>query len=295
MAGALRAWIRLVRPKFMLASVVAVSAGLALQWWQAGAVDAGHAALTMAGVLALHASVDMLNDYHDHRRGIDARTRKTGMSGGTGVLPEGLLEPEQVRRAGLALLAAGAAAGAYFVYVQGWPVAALLAFAVVSVYMYSGRIVDSGLAEVFVAAKGVAIVAGTYLIQSGALGLEAALAGAVAGILSALVLFVTSFPDHDADKAGGRKTVVVAVGRARAAPLFWVFPPAAYAALITGVASGALPVTALAALIAAPLAVRAGLSLRRGYSGDCIEAMSRTAWFSRTAGILMVAGIVLGP
>ena len=279
----------------MLASVVAVAAGLALQWWQGGEVHAVHAALTLAGVLALHASVDMLNDYHDHRRGIDARTRKTGMSGGTGVLPEGLLEPREVRRAGLVMLAAGAAAGAYFVYLHGWPVAALLAFAVVSVYMYSGRIVDSGLAEVFVAAKGTAIVAGTYLIQSGAAGPEAALAGACAGALSALVLFVTSFPDHDADKAGGRRTLVVALGRARAAPLFWAFPPAAYAALLAGAASGALPVTALAALAAAPLAVRAGLSLRRGHSGDCIEAMSRTAQFSRTAGILMVAGIALAP
>lgn len=293
MAGAPRAWARLVRPRFMLASVVAVSAGLALHWWQGGSIDAGHAALTMAGVLALHASVDMLNDYHDYRRGIDTRTRKTGMSGGTGVLPEGLLEPESVRRAGLALLAAGASAGAYFVYVHGWPVAALLAFAVVSVYMYSGRIVDSGLAEVFVAAKGTAIVAGAYLIQSGTLGPGAGLAGASVGILSALVLFVTSFPDHDADKAGGRKTLVVAMGRARAAPLFWVFPAASCAAVIGGAASGALPAFALASLAAAPLAAWAGLALRRARS-DYMEAMSRTAWFARTAGILLVAGIALG-
>ena len=292
--GALRAWARLARPKFMLASVVAVCTGLALQWWQSGTLEAGHAALTMAGVLALHASVDMLNDYHDYRRGIDSRTRRTGMSGGTGVLPEGLLEPEKVRRAGLALLAAGASAGAYFVYLQGWPVAALLAFAVVSVYMYSGRIVDTGLAEVFVAAKGAAVVAGTYLIQSGGLGAEAAFAGAAAGCLSALVLFVTSFPDHDADKAGGRRTLVTLLGRRRAAPLFWVFAAAAYASVAAGALSGALPPSALLALAALPLAARAGLSLRRGHSGDCIEAMSRTVWSSRAAGALAAAGIALG-
>lgn len=279
----------------MLASVVAVCTGLALQWWQSGSLDAGHAALTMAGVLALHASVDMLNDYHDHRRGIDAKTRRTGMSGGTGVLPEGLLEPRQVRRAGLALLAAGAAAGAYFVYVQGWPVAALLAFAVVSVYLYSGRIVDSGLAEVFVAAKGAAIVAGTYLIQSGSLGPEAAFAGAAAGCLSALVLFVTSFPDSEADGAGGRRTVVVRLGGARAAPLFWVFVAAAYCAVAAGAASGALPASALISLAAAPLAARAGAALRREHSGDCVGAMSKTILFSRAAGALTAAGIAAAP
>ena len=293
--GALRAWARLARPKFMLASVVAVCSGLALQWWQSGSLDAGHAALTMAGVLALHASVDMLNDYHDYRRGIDSKTRKTGMSGGTGVLPEGLLEPRQVRRAGLALLAAGAAAGAYFVYLQGWPVAALLAFAVVSVYMYSGRIVDSGLAEVFVAAKGAAIVAGTYLIQSGGLGPEAVFAGAAAGCLSALVLFVTSFPDHDADKSGGRKTLVVRLGRERAPRLFWAFAGAAYCALAAGAAAGALPYSALLPLAAAPLAARAWSALRGGRPGGYVGAMSRTILFARAAGALAVAGIAVGP
>ena len=97
------AWLRAVRARFLLASVVAVSAGLAVAAWRGIEIDAGAAALTMAGVLALHASVDLLNDYSDHKRGIDARARRTPMSGGTGVIADGLLPARSVRRAGMAI------------------------------------------------------------------------------------------------------------------------------------------------------------------------------------------------
>ena len=73
-------WLRAIRIRFLLASVIAVSLGLAVTWWHSGTIDIFQAALTMAGVIALHASVDLLNDYWDFKRGIDTRTKRTGMS-----------------------------------------------------------------------------------------------------------------------------------------------------------------------------------------------------------------------
>jgi len=83
----LSVWFRVIRVRFLLASVIAVSVGLSLNWWQSSSVSWLDAALTFAGVMALHASVDLLNDFWDFKRGIDARTTRTKMSGGTGVLP----------------------------------------------------------------------------------------------------------------------------------------------------------------------------------------------------------------
>ena len=313
----LAVWLRAVRIRFLLASVVAVSAGLAVSAWRGAHVDAASASLTMAGVLALHASVDLLNDYSDHKRGIDARARRTPMSGGTGVISDGLLTAAQVRRAGVILLIAGCAAGAYFAALHGWVVAALLGFAAASVWLYSTRIVDSGLAEVFVAAKGAAIVAGAAYIQEAALSAEAAFAGAAVGALSSTVLFVASFPDHEADAAGGRRTLVAAAGGPkRAARLFWAFPSAALSIVAAGAALGALPAWSLAALAAAPLAAVAGARLgasvgpaggggggegsagRGGMPGGIadwdglIGAMSAALLFSRAAGALIVAGLL---
>jgi len=85
------AWIRVIRIRFLLASVISVSVGLAITWWYTNNITIVDAILTMCGVLALHASVDLLNDYRDFKRGIDTKTHRTKMSGGSGVLLEGLV------------------------------------------------------------------------------------------------------------------------------------------------------------------------------------------------------------
>lgn len=290
------AWLRVMRIRFMLASVISASAGLALAWQQGIAIDPLDAALTFLGVAALHASVDLLNDFWDFKRGIDTNTKRTAMSGGTGVLPDGLLSPSAVYRAGIASLIAGAAIGGYFVYTDGIVIAAILGFAILSIYFYSTKIVDSGLGEIFVAVKGALITIGAYYIQTGSITPESITAGAAIGTLSSLVLFVVSFPDYAADKAKGRKTLVIALGRSRAAGAFWLFPATSYAAILYGAASGLLPATVLISIVAMPLAMKAGLALKRDHSaeGRMMSFMSTTLAFSRVAGALLVAGILAG-
>ncbi len=168
----LSVWFRVIRVRFLLASVIAVSVGLALNWWQNSSLDVFDAVLTFAGVMALHASVDLLNDFWDFKRGIDTKTTRTKMSGGTGVLPEGLLKPSSVYRAGIAFLIIGTIVGGYFVITDGITIAIILGFAILSIYFYSTKIVDSGLGEFFVAVKGSMIVIGTFFIQSGQISIE---------------------------------------------------------------------------------------------------------------------------
>ncbi|RNJ76463.1 MAG: prenyltransferase [Nitrosopumilus sp. D6] len=290
----LSAWLRVIRVRFLLASVVAVSTGLAVAWRYQQEVDPLDAVLTFAGVLALHASVDMLNDFWDYKRGIDTSTRRTKMSGGTGVLPEGLLEPSAVYRAGVISLIIGASIGVYFALTGGIVIAIILTFAILSVYFYSTRIVDSGLGETFVAIKGALIVIAACLIQTGEIIAGSIPAGIVIGVLSALVLFVASFPDHDADKSKGRKTLVIMTGKRLASRLFWVFPTFACLALIAGVILGLLPYLSLFTLLAAPLAVRTGLNLQKNYdSEDMLPCMSGALLYGRITGVLLAGTILL--
>src|SRR5574338_1437307 len=110
-------WFRVIRIKFLLASVIAVSLGLAVSYWQTKNLDVIHGMITMGGVIALHASVDLLNDYWDYKRGIEIITKRTKFSGGTGVLPEGLLKPSHVYVAGVLFLVLGSLAGLYFIVI----------------------------------------------------------------------------------------------------------------------------------------------------------------------------------
>ncbi len=85
----------------MAASAIAVTNGLALSYcYQPNSFNIFYAILTYIGIFCLHSSVDLFNDYWDFKRGIDLITKKTKFSGGTGVLPEGLLKPTEVYRAG---------------------------------------------------------------------------------------------------------------------------------------------------------------------------------------------------
>ncbi|WP_428327020.1 prenyltransferase [Nitrosopumilus sp.] len=292
----LSVWFRVIRIRFLLASVIAVSVGLALNWWQNSTIGPLEAILTFAGVMALHASVDLLNDFWDFKRGIDANTPKTKMSGGTGVLPEGLLKPSSVYRAGIAFLVIGSSIGAYFVITDGIIIAVILGFAILSIYFYSTKIVDSGLGEFFVAVKGSMIVLGTFFIQSGQITIESILAGVVVGSLSALVLFIASFPDHDADKSKGRKTLVIAVGKQKATKLFWVFPFVSYCAIIIGVSLNLFPIVSLITLLSIPLMIKSGFGLKKTYDSveKLVPFMSSTLMFSRITGALFVLSFLIG-
>ena len=289
------AWIRVIRIRFLLASVISVSVGLAITWWSTNDITIVDAILTMCGVLALHASVDLLNDYWDFKRGIDTKTHRTKMSGGSGVLPEGLLKPSQVYAAGIVSLIIGAAIGMYFVATDGIVIGIILAFAVLSIYFYSTKIVNWGLAEVFVGIKGSMIVIGTYFVQTTDITEQAVLGGIVIGTLSSLILFITSFPDHDADKAKGRKTLVISLGKKRACSILWIFPVVTYGITIIAVFFEIFPIFCLLILLTIPLIIRSGLKLKQNYDKliNLIPVMSSTLYFSRITGVLLIVGFLV--
>jgi len=291
----LSVWLRVIRVRFLLASVIAVSVGLALTWRQNSSIDPLDAILIFAGVMALHASVDLLNDFWDFKRGIDTKTKRTKMSGGTGVLSEGLLKPSSVYRAGIIFLIIGSVIGSYFVITHGIIIGIILGFAILSIYFYSTKIVDSGLGEFFVAVKGSLIVIGTFFIQSGEITIESILGGIVVGVLSSLVLFIASFPDHDADKSKGRKSLVIAVGKEKAAKLFWIFPLISYVAIIIGVSTNLFPLVSLITLVTIPLMIKSGLGLRKNFDSieNLVPFMSSTLMFSRITGALFVVSFLI--
>jgi len=290
----LSTWLRVIRIRFLLASVIAVSVGLALSWWQTQQIDLLHAILIMCGVIALHASVDLLNDYWDFKRGIDTNTKRTKLSGGTGVLPEGLLKPSQVYRAGIGFLILGSIIGSYFVYLDGIIIGAILGFAILSIYFYSTKIVDSGLAELFVAIKGTMIVLGTFFIQTSEITISPILAGIIVGVLSSLVLFITSFPDFDADKSKGRKTLVISVGKEKATKVFWVFPMITYGIIILGTAMEIFPIFSLITFATIPIVIKSGRDLKKSFQNDVqmVPVMKKTLTFSRITGALLVLGFL---
>src|SRR6185503_14761437 len=207
-------WSRAVRIRFLLASIIAVVNGFAISIWKNNPFDPVYAILTICGVVCLHTSVDLLNDYWDYKRGIDTTTTRTKFSGGTGVLPEKLLTPKSVYITGILFLILGSIIGVYFVTV-----------------------------------KGAMIVLGSFYVQTGIIDPTAFFVGIIIGLLSACVLLVNSFPDYEADKNKGKRTLSVMLGKDRASKVLPFLITLVYGMIILGVAFMLIPYYALFSLL----------------------------------------------
>ena len=286
----LKVWLQIVRLKFLSSSIIAVTAGLAISYGRFDLINPFLATLTYLGVISLHISVDLLNDYFDYQSGIDLITTRTPFSGGTGVLPAGLLSPLSVYKAGIFFLVAGIIIGLYLTLTQSFLILPILAFAAISTYFYSTRLITWGVGELLLVFKGAFIVLGTYLVQTIRLDFEPFYVGLVFGTLSTSVLFLNEFPDYDADKAKGRMNLVVRLGKQRAAAFHKVFHIVSYFIIILSVGLGIIPVLALLSLLILPLTVIVAKGLKENYmnSKKLIPYMATTSHIARLIGIIIV-------
>ena len=287
-------WIRIIRIRFLLASAIAAANGMSLAVWKFGVFDFFFAVLTFAGVLSLHASVDLLNDYWDYRRGIDKITKRTKYSGGTGVLPEKLLNPKMVYRIGIVFLAIGALLGIYFVAVRGITIAIILGFAILAIYFYSTKIVNLGLGEVFVMIKGTMIVLGSFYVQVGFIEPAAIYVGVIVGMLSASVLLVNSFPDYEADRRSGRRTLVIVLGKQKAAKIIFLPIIAPYVFIIVGIFLGYTKPISLICLVSLPYVYKIIKNICKHENLDkFVPAMAATVMYARITGILLAISLLV--
>ena len=288
-------WLRAIRIRFLFASIIAVINGLAISVWKNGSFDIYYAVLTCGGVICLHTSVDLLNDYWDYRRGIDKVTKRTKFSGGTGVLPENLLKPKTVYCAGILFLLLGSLIGIYFVVIRGVTIAIILVFAIFAIYFYSTKIVNLGLGELFVAIKSSMIVIGTFYVQTGFIDIAAIYIGVIIGTLSASVLFVNSFPDYDADRDNGRRTLVIILGKKRGAKLLPLLVSVSYGLIAVGILLGYTKLYSLISFVSIPVAVRAIRQLEENNQKveKLVPAMTTTLLYSRITGILLAISLLL--
>ena len=251
-------WFLETRPQFLLLSVVLVAHGAALALWQ-GSFDWLLALLAAVALVLMHASVDVLNDWHDYAKsGIDKQTKRTPFSGGSGFLPGGVISPRGALVFGLGMLVVACAIGLYLVWVSGWTLLVIGIVGALSVVAYTPVLSHIGLGELFAGlALGTLPVVGVYYLLTGRIDGVAWISGIPAGLLTYNLLLLNEFPDAEADAAGGRRHMVVLLGKRRAAWLYTGVEIAVYVVIIAGVVTGWLTPWALLSLGAAFFAVKA--------------------------------------
>ena len=253
----IKKWLMVIRAPFLPLSVVLAFLGTCIAWYD-GAFHLGHALLAFLGLLLAHISVDVLNEYFDYRSGVDLATKRTPFSGGSGALPAGLISPKQALWLGLGSLLAIIPVGIYFTIVSGWLLLPLLLVAAACIVLYTPLILKMGWPEWAPGlGMGALPVLGVYFVQTGVYTFPAIIACVPSAILVHNLLLLNEFPDMEADRKGGRKTLPIAIGGAKASIIYSALTIIVYLWIIGAVVAKQMPVFSLLALLTLPFAIKA--------------------------------------
>jgi len=250
-AQLIRSLVGISRAPFLLLPVTLIASGMAAAVHaDSSAFDGLRTLLALVGLTAAHVAVNALNEASDMQTGIDLETTRTPFSGGSGTLPSGAIGVGTAYRFGFAAVAVALAIGIYLVVDVGWVLAPLILFGAIVVLTYTHLLARVGLGEVFAGlGLGGLPVIGACLIQGGWLAPGAVGAAVPASLMTFNLLLLNEFPDESADRAGGRRNLVILLGRRRAAAVYVGVAVATPAAIGVAVLTGALPPLALVACI----------------------------------------------
>ena len=262
----LKVWFREAVEPSLLMSFLLVSLGTAVAA-RDGFFNLTYYVLAIIGVTLAQNAVNVLNDYHDYKTGVDAATLKTPFSGGSKFLVAGLIKPKSALSFGLGSLLLAIPIGAYFVLTRGLALLGLVAVAAISVYFYSTTFARIYLGEFLAGLNlGPLAIIGAYFIQTANMSAGVVAVGLAPGIMIANVLYLNEMPDLEADAAAGRRNLPILLGRKRAAKLYALLEAIAVAWIPAAVILGLTPPLTLIALAALPFAIKAIRVTLREYS-----------------------------
>ena len=252
----------IIRAPFLALALVLALLGASLAWYQTRLAgdpfNFGYAALAFVGILLAHISVNVFNEYFDHRSGVDFKTRRTPFSGGSGALQEELLRPRQALWLGIGSLVVIIPLGVYFTITVGWGLLPLLLVGAGCIVLYTPVILKLNWPEW---APGVGLgslpVLGAFFVQTGAFPAAAIIASIPSGILVHNLLLLNEFPDVEADRTANRRTMPIALGKRRSAWVFSALTGIVYLWIVGAVLAGQMPPFVLLGLLTLPLALKA--------------------------------------
>jgi 1,4-dihydroxy-2-naphthoate octaprenyltransferase len=179
---------------------------------------------------------------------------------------------------------------------RGWLLLPPLLVGAVCILLYTPLLTKLGWPEL---APGIGMgslpILGMYFVQTTAYTLPAIVASIPSGILVHNLLLLNEFPDTEADKRAGRKTLPISIGKARASMLYSILTLIVYLWIIGAVVAGLMPASSLMALLTLPFAIKAvgGALSHREKTSELIPAMSNNVLVVLLTQLLLGIGYIL--
>jgi 1,4-dihydroxy-2-naphthoate octaprenyltransferase len=286
------AWFLAVRPKTLPAAVSPVLVGCAVAW-AADGFHLGTAIAAFAVALLLQIAANLANDVADFRRGADTAERL----GPVRVTQSGLIRSERITMATAVVLVLAAIPGLYLVWRGGPLLAGLGLLAMLAAVAYTAGPKPFGylgLGEVFVFLFfGPVAVIGTAYVMTGAASPLAVAASLPMGCLISAILVVNNLRDIDTDRAAGKHTLAVRMGREATRREYAALVAVAYAVPLATVLMGPAAPWVLLSWITAPLAMVLVRKVRTVPERALNPVLGGTARLCLWFAIALSVGIVL--
>ncbi|MEO8281401.1 MAG: 1,4-dihydroxy-2-naphthoate octaprenyltransferase [Ideonella sp.] len=210
----LRGWVMASRPHTLTIGINPALVGCALAWQQTGRINVAVMLLSILGALLLQTGTNLDNDVSDFQRGTD-RAGRLGLPRATAL---GLLTTHQVRTASRGCFVVATLIGLMLTWRGGWPIFIAGCASAAAAMSYSGGpkpISYTPFGDVVVwLFFGLVAVCGSYYLQTFDLTAGVAVAATMVGLPATAVLVVNNYRDLDPDRAVGKRTLAVCLGRA---------------------------------------------------------------------------------
>ncbi|MFJ7931483.1 1,4-dihydroxy-2-naphthoate polyprenyltransferase [Peribacillus sp. NPDC096622] len=286
-------WWELIRPHTLTAAFVPVLLGTVIALLEDGVNWLLFAAMMIASIL-IQAATNLFNEYYDFKRGLDTE-ESVGIGGG--IVRHGMT-PRLIMTLALGMYAIALIIGIYICAASSWWLAAVGLVCMLVGYLYTGGplpISYTPFGELFSGLfMGFLIILIAFFIQTGDVSSTAILIAIPSGILVGLINLSNNLRDHDGDKAHGRKTMPVVMGRKNALTFMAIMFAFSYLWLVGLVLTGSVTAWILLAFLSIPKAMAA----IKGFVGKTqpitmVPAMKATAQTNTFFGLLMAIGLFI--
>ncbi len=292
-----------LRAPFFTASVVPVILGASVAYYEGEKINWILLGITLLGVVFIHAGVNLLNDYFDTISGNDVINKTpTPFSGGSGVILKGWFSSGQILFFSLLFLCVGAAIGMYLNFIS--PGNVILLIGIIGVFLgffYSAgplkiSYFGHGLGEIAVGIGfGPLIVLGSYYIQAQQISWVSVSVSFPLLILISLVVFINEFPDYEADKEVGKKTLVVILGKGHSRKIYYLSLVMCYLLITFFIIANIFPFWCGISTLTLPLTVKVVKNLHLNYDkvSELAPSQGGTIILHISIGLLLSLGFVL--
>lgn len=210
-----KAWLLATRPKTLISAIIPVC--IAAAW---AFVHGGHnvnilpLVLCFAFAIVMQIDANFINDYFDFKQGNDNETRL----GPKRACSQGWIKPKSMFRAIILTTIIASAIGFPLIFFGGYQLILLGLACVAFCFLYTTHLSYWGLGDILVLVFfGLVPVLGTYYLValpgSTVFNLDVVVSAINCGLVIDLLLIVNNFRDIDNDKAAGKKTLVVYIGK----------------------------------------------------------------------------------